>query len=261
MRVAVFTRFLTAMAVIVVLVTSTAATAAELRIAVAANFLGTLQRLVPQYEKQSGTQLLLSAASSGQLYAQIVEGAPFDVFLSADSQRPLQLEQTGRAEPGSRFTYAIGQLVLWSPPAARFKDGAAYLRGGQYRYLAIANPDVAPYGLAAQQVLQKLRLWDQLQSQQKIVTGASLAQTQQFAASGNADVAFVAWSQLLGADGKPTGSYWLPAPTLYQPILQQAVLLSASQSKPAARHFLNWLQHDPAATTLLRAAGYGLPAL
>jgi molybdate transport system substrate-binding protein len=261
MYVAVFTRFLTAMAVIAVLVPGVAPRAAELRIAVAANFLGTLQRLAPPYEQISGTQLLLSAASSGQLYAQIVEGAPFDIFLSADSQRPLQLEQTGRAEPGSRFTYAIGQLVLWSPAATRFTDGAAYLRGGQYRYLAIANPDAAPYGLAAQQVLQNLQLWDQLQSQQKIVTGASLAQTRQFAASGNADAAFVAWSQLLDDAGKPGGSYWLPAPALYQPILQQAVLLSASHSKPAARHFLNWLQHDPVAAKTLRAAGYGLPAL
>jgi molybdate transport system substrate-binding protein len=258
MRVA-FNRFLAVTTVIAVLSAGTALRAAELRIAVAANFLATLQRLAPQYEHASGTRLVLSAASSGQLYAQIVAGAPFDIFLSADVQRPLQLERTGRAERGSRFTYAIGRLVLWSPTAARFTDGAAYLRSGQYRYLAVANPEAAPYGLAARQVLQNLQLWDSLQTQQKIVTGASLAQTQQFAASGNADAALVAWSQLLGSDGKPTGSYWLPAASLYQPILQQAALLSASQSKPAARHFLRWLQRDPVAAKTLRAAGYGLP--
>ena len=260
MRVAHLSRILAVVTVVAVLSPGTALLAAELRIAVAANFLGTLQQLAPHYERATGTRLLLSAASSGQLYAQIVAGAPFDIFLSADSQRPLQLEQSGRAEPGSRFTYAIGQLVLWSPASAKFRDGAAYLRSGQYRYLAIANPDAAPYGVAAQQVLQSLQLWDQLQVQQKIVTGASLAQAQQYAASGNADAAFVAWSQLLGTDGKPTGSYWLPPPSLYQPILQQAVLLSSSQSKPVARRFLRWLQYDPVAARALRAAGYGMPA-
>jgi molybdate transport system substrate-binding protein len=239
---------------------SAPAAAGELRIAVAANFLGTLQTMAPFYEQQSGDKLVISAAASGQLYAQISQGAPFDVFLSADSERPQALEQQGLAERGSRFTYAVGKLVLWSATPGLFGDGAAYLRADQFHYLAIANPEVAPYGVAARQLLMQLQLWDSLQSRQKIVMGSSLAQAQQFAVTGNAEVAFVAWSQVLEPGGKVSGSSWLPPATLYAPITQQAVVLSSSTAKRAARHFLRWLRTDTKALQLLQSAGYGLAA-
>lgn len=231
--------------------------AAELHVAVAANFLGPLQQLTPVYEKASGNKLLPSAGATGALYAQIQQGAPFDVFLSADRERPQQLETEGLAVAGTRFTYATGRLVLWSPQAGALgSDGAAFLKGGSYRFLAIANPKTAPYGLAAQQVLQKLQLWDALNEQKKLVTGESIAQTRQFAATGNADAAFVAASQVIKPDGSFDGSSWLPPAELYESIDQDAVLLKRSTEQAAARHFLLWLKSDAAALKIIRAAGY-----
>ena len=233
------------------------AAAAELHVAVAANFLGPLQQLAPVYERTSGHKLLPSAGASGQLYAQIRQGAPFDVFLSADHERPQQLEAEGLAVAGSRFTYATGRLALWSPKAGALgSDGASFLKGGNYRFLAIANPKTAPYGLAAQQVLQKLQLWDSLNEQKKLVTGESIAQTQQFAATGNADAAFVAVSQILKPDGSIDGSNWLPPTDLYEPIDQDCVLLTRSTEQGAARDFLRWLKNDAQALKIIRAAGY-----
>jgi len=163
------------------------------------------------------------------------------------------------AVAGSRFTYATGRLALWSPKAGALgSDGAAFLKGGSYRFLAIANPKTAPYGLAAQQVLQKLQLWDSLNEQKKLVTGESIAQTRQFADTGNADAAFVAVSQIIGADGRLSGSSWLPPADLYEPIDQDAVLLARSTEQAAARDFLRWLRTDAAALKIIRAAGYAV---
>lgn len=242
---------------VMVLLLAGAATAAELHVAVAANFLAPLRQLAPLYENASAHKLLPSAGATGQLYAQIRQGAPFDVFLAADRERPQQLEAEGLAVAGSRFTYATGRLALWSPRAGALgSDGAAFLKGGNYRFLAIANPKTAPYGLAAQQLLQKLQLWDSLNEQKKLVTGESIAQTRQFADTGNADAAFVAVSQIIGADGKPGGSSWLPPADLYEPIDQDAVLLARSTEQAAARDFLRWLRTDAAALKIIRAAGY-----
>jgi molybdate transport system substrate-binding protein len=255
-----FIPLLVAVALMTGLPAPTLAAATELRVAVAANFLGTLQRLAPLYERLTGTRVVLSAGASGQLYAQIVAGAPFDVFLSADSERPALLEKSGHAAQGSRLTYAIGTLVLWSPTPGRFTDGAAWLRSGAYRYIAVADPKAAPYGAAARQVLQQLQLWDDLQSQQKLVTGSSLSQTQQFAASGNAQASFIARSQLPRSGGRVAGSYWIPPQSSYQPILQQAVVLASSSSRAEAQRFLAWLHDDATVARELRDAGYRMPA-
>ncbi len=228
-------------------------------VAVAANFLGTLQRLAPLYERASGDSLRLSAGSSGVLAAQIRQGAPFDVFLSADRERPEQLETQGLAVRGSLFTYAIGTLVLWSPRAGELGDAPAVLRAQRYRFLAVADPHTAPYGAAAEQVLQGLHLWEPLQRAGKLVVGANINQTWEFTASGNAQLGFVALSQVIGESGRPSGSYWLPPRSSYQPIEQAAVVIAASAHRDAAEAFAHWLREAPAALAGIHAAGYGTP--
>ncbi len=228
----------------------------QLQIAVAANFLGTLQQLAPEFEKASGHKLLLSGGASGQIYAQLSQGAPFDIFLSADAERPKKLVDDGLAIPDSRFTYAIGRLVLWSPKVGAVDEQGAVLQRGKFQFLAIANPKVAPYGAAAQQVLAKLNLWDKFNADKKIVTGESISQTLQFVTSGNAEIAFLAWSQVIGDGKQAAGSSWFPPPTLYDPISQDAVILKRTQHAVAAAQFMRWLRTDPQALATIIAAGY-----
>ena len=237
------------------LVAALSARAEDLNIAVAANFFGTLQQLAPKFEQASGNRLLLSSGSSGQFYTQIREGAPFDVLLSADSDRPKQLEAEGLAVAGSRFTYAIGTLVLWSPKADVVDRDGKMLRSGVYRMIGIAEPRSAPYGAAAQQVLTALGLWEKLNQDKKLAIGQNVNQAWQFAATGNVDMAFVALSQV--SDGNAiSGSYWLPPQTLYTPLNQDAVILTRTSKRPAAAAFLNWLRQDPKAIATIKAAGY-----
>ncbi|MFI4869015.1 MAG: molybdate ABC transporter substrate-binding protein [Steroidobacterales bacterium] len=231
------------------------ARAEDLNVAVAANFLGTLQKLAPKFEQASGYHLLLSSGSSGQFYTQIREGAPFDVLLSADSQRPQQLEAEGLGVAGSRFTYAIGTLVLWSPKAGVVDRDGQVLRGGGYRMIGIAEPRNAPYGAAAQQVLAAMGLWDKLRRDRRLAIGENINQAWQFAATGNVDMAFVALSQV-SSGGVIAGSYWLPPQSLYTPLEQDAVILTQSRKRPAAEAFLNWLRKDPEAIATIKAAGY-----
>src|SRR6202044_311452 len=215
----------------------------ELNVAVAANFFGTLQKLAPKFEQASGNKLLLSSGSSGQFYTQIREGAPFDVLLSADSDRPKQLESEGLGLAGSRFTYAIGTLVLWSPKPDVVDREGKVLRGGVFHMLGIADPRNAPYGTAAQQVLTALGLWQQLNQDKKLAVGENINQAWQFAATGNVDMAFVALSQV--SDGNAiSGSYWLPPQSLYLPLQQDTVILAHSGKRALAEAFLNWLRHD-----------------
>jgi len=232
------------------------AAAAQLHIAVAANFLGTLRKLAPLFAHASGDTLLPSAGSTGQLYIQITQGAPFDVFLSADAARPQRLQSQGLIVAGSRFTYAVGTVVLWSPRAGAIAGGGKTLRAGGYRFIGVANPKNAPYGAAAQQVLTALGLWIRLNQDKKIVVGEDITQTWQFAASGNDDMSFVALSQVIGPDGKISGSYWLPPRSMYQPIDQDAVILSSTPNKAAAQAFTHWLRTAPQAAAIIRAAGY-----
>ena len=234
------------------------ASAAELRVAVAANFLGTLQKLAAPYQAASGNTLTLSGGSSGQLYAQIQQGAPFDLFFSADTERPKKLESDGLVQPGSRFTYAVGALVLWSPKPGLIDRHAHVLQTGHFQRLSIADPRTAPYGAAAQEVLRALGLWDRFNQQRKIVVGESITQAWQFAASGNASLAFVALSQVIGPGGRIGGSSWAPPQNLYAPIDQDAVILKRTGELGAAQNFVHWLRTSPAAAHMLRAAGYRL---
>jgi len=229
--------------------------AEELNVAVAANFFGTLQKVAPKFEQASGNKLLLSSGSSGQFYTQIREGAPFDVLLSADSDRPKQLEAEGLGLAGSRFTYAIGTLVLWSPKPDVIDHDGKVLRGGAFHMIGIADPRNAPYGTAAQQVLTALGLWQQLNQDKKLAVGENINQAWQFAATGNVDMAFVALSQV--SDGNAiSGSYWLPPQALYTPLQQDAVILTRTGKRALAEAFLKWLRADPQAIAGIKAAGY-----
>ena len=251
------TRMLAVLCLLVALsgLSAPAARAEELNVAVAANFFATLQKLAPKFERASGDKLLLSSGSSGQFYTQIREGAPFDLLLSADADRPRQLETDGLAIPGSRFTYAVGTLVLWSPKAGVVDHDGKVLDGSGYRMIGIAEPHNAPYGAAAQQVLASLGLWDKLNQDKKLAVGENINQAWQFAASGNVDMAFVALSQV-SSDGVIAGSYWLPPQSLYAPLDQDAVILTRTGKRAAAAAFMNWLRKDPQAIATIKAAGY-----
>lgn len=233
-----------------------AAAAPPLNVAVAANFIGTARVLAASFQRTAGTRVRLSFGSTGNLYAQIRHGAPFAVFLSADARRPRLLERARLAVPGTRFTYALGRLMLWSVHPGLVDGHGAVLRHGRFRHLAIANPRTAPYGAAARAVLRHLGLWKRLAP--RLVIGENIAQTYQFVASGNAALGFVALSDLPSVRAPHPGSRWRVPPRLYPPIRQQAVLLSRAAGDPAARAFLAYLR-GKAARRVIRAHGYGLP--
>lgn len=232
------------------------AQADETLIAVAANFTGTAHALIQQFETQTGHTVKASFGSTGKLYAQIENGAPFDVFLAADAARPERAEQAGLAIAGSRFTYARGKLALWSPKAHLFDDPNTYLAQAAFRHLAIANPRTAPYGLAAQQILTRLGVWNELQG--KLVQGDSIAQTFQFIATGNVDAGFIALSQL--HDWKSDqGTTWIVPDAYHEALNQQAVLLKRGQNNPAATAWLDFLR-SPEAVAIIEGYGYGVDA-
>lgn len=232
------------------------AAAGEVNAAVAANFTAPVQQIVELFQKETGHTVKLSFGSSGKFYAQIKEGAPFDVFLAADEKNPGLLEQEGLAVAGTRFVYALGKLVLWSAKPGLVDDRGAVLSHGNYNKIAYADPKLAPYGLAAQEALQKMNLWDKVQG--KLVTGESIAQAYQFAASGNADLAFIALSQIT-KDGKITeGSWWIVPADMYNPINQAAIRLTAAKDKAAAQAFLKFLKSEKA-VAIIRSFGYELP--
>ena len=225
--------------------------AAEARVAVAANFTAAMKEIAAAFTRDTGHTLKISYGSTGKLYAQIVNAAPFDVFLSADPARPLALVEQGRAS--RRFTYALGKLVLWSADAGRAVNEQA-LRRADFRHLAIANPATAPYGAAALAVLQSLGLADSLQD--KLVRGENIAQTYQFVATGNAELGFVALAQLAGDE---RGARWRVPQTLYPPIRQDAVLLDNGSDNPAALAFMAYLK-GAAARALMEDFGYAADA-
>ncbi|MFN3573290.1 MAG: molybdate ABC transporter substrate-binding protein [Phenylobacterium sp.] len=226
-----------------------AAAGAEVRVAVAANFTEPAQEIARGFEAATGHRAVLSFGSSGQFYAQIANGAPFEVFLSADRERPQKAEAQGLAVAGTRFTYATGRLVLWSRTPGFVKGQATLARGG-FDKLAVADPKTAPYGLAAVETLRKLGLRRRLSP--KLVQGASIAQTYQFASTGAAELGFVALSQVAGTRG---GSRWVVPAHLHSPIEQQAVLLKAGADDPAARAFLAYLKSSQA-RAVIRRYGY-----
>ncbi|WP_210394736.1 molybdate ABC transporter substrate-binding protein [Motiliproteus sediminis] len=234
---------------------SLSTSAANLNVAVAANFIAPMKALVERFQQQGGQPVRVAYGSSGKLYAQIVNGAPFDLLLSADQDKPVRLEAAGVAVAGSRFTYAEGQLVLWSLRFNLPEEPQSLLAGDSYRYLALANPRLAPYGMAAEQVLQRLQL-DQLTLSRR-VQGENIAQTYQFVASGNAEYGFVALSQVLEQGEIRRGSGWIVPLSLYDPIRQDAVLLNRGADNPQAREFLRFLRSDEA-RAIIRAHGYRL---
>ncbi len=226
----------------------------EVSVAVAANFTDATRRLAPLFEQATGHRLKISYGSTGKLYAQIENGAPFEVFLAADTARPLKAEQAGLAVSGSHFIYARGRLVLWSAKAGLFDAGETYLKNAGFAHLAMANPKTAPYGHAARQVLEQLGLWSALQSE--LVRGDSIAQTFQFVATGNAEAGFVAYSQVKGWPGE-AGSLWLIPQAYYTPIEQAAVLLRRGAANPGAQAFLDFIQ-GTVARQVIEGYGYGV---
>lgn len=226
--------------------------AGVLRVAVASNFADVVRELAPLFVKESGHNLLISSGSSGKLYSQIENGAPFEVLLSADTRIPAKVEASGLAVAGSRFVYAKGRLALWSAKPGLFGDGEAYLRAAAFNHLAIANPKTAPYGLAAQQTLERLGLWQPLQG--KLVQGESIAQAFQFAATGNAEAGLAALSQVRAWKGTP-GSVWEVPAEFHAPIEQGAALLKKGEANPAAAAFLQFLKGETA-RQVIRAYGY-----
>lgn len=230
--------------------------AEEVRVAVAANFLATLNTLAIQFEQDSGHTVVVSSGSSGKLYAQIKNGAPFDVFFSADAMRPKLLEEEGLAIPGSRFTYAMGRLTLWYPGSAVLEGNEqSILLRSDVRHVAIANPKTAPYGVAAKEVLQALGLWERVQD--RLVRGENIGQTFHFVFSKNAQLGFVALSQVLGPKVNGSGSRWDVPAHLYAPIRQQAVLLRSGQRQEVARAFLDYVK-DVRSRNVIERFGYGL---
>lgn len=237
------------------LIFTSSAIADEVKVAVAANFTAPMQAIAPAFEKATGHTLVASFGATGQFYAQINNGAPFDVFLSADDLTPARLEREGATVPGSRFTYAIGSLVLWSADASYLDGTDAALRAGQFRHLAIANPKTAPYGLAATQVLARLGLSEAVQG--KLVEGQNITQTHQFVSTGNAELGFVALSQVY-TDGKlGSGSAWIVPAALYDPIRQDAVILKPGMNNPAAAALVEYLK-GPEAARVIESFGYKL---
>ncbi|MEQ8557261.1 MAG: molybdate ABC transporter substrate-binding protein [Henriciella sp.] len=227
--------------------------AGDALVAVATNFREVAEVLEADFEASTGYEISVASGSTGQLYTQITNGAPFDILLAADQIRPEMLQQNGNAVAATRFTYAIGKLVLWSADGQTFEqDGEAVLREGDFRALAIANPDLAPYGTAAMEVIGALGLAGQLQD--KIVRGENVGQALAIVTSGNAELGFVALSQI-ASPGRPLGgSYWQPPQSLHSPIRQDAILLERASENEAARGFIDYLKTEEARETI---AAYG----
>ncbi len=231
------------------------AMADNIAVAVASNFAEPMQEIATVFEKNTGHKVQLSPTSTGKLYSQIKNGAPFEIFLSADDTTTLLLEKEGQAVIDSHFTYATGKLVLWSAKPNVVDEQATALKNGQFSHLAIANPATAPYGVAAIETLKKLNLLTAVQA--KLVQGDNITQTFQFVSTGNAELGFVALSQVY-KDGKITsGSAWIVTPALYEPLHQDAVLLHKGSSKPAAKALFDFLKGD-AAKQIIRRYGYDI---
>ncbi|MFO0490731.1 MAG: molybdate ABC transporter substrate-binding protein [Curvibacter sp.] len=227
--------------------------ASEVQVAVAANFAAPMQRIAPLFEADTGHKAVLAIGSTGRFYAQIRNGAPFDVMLSADDETPAKLEQEGQG--GNRFTYAIGKLVLWSKQPGLVDAHGEVLRSGRFERLALADPKLAPYGAAAIEVLGRLGLADALRP--RLVQGENIAQAYQFVATENAQLGFVALSQVWSDGRLREGSAWLVPSNLHTPIRQDAILLRKGRDNPAALELMQYLRSDKA-RAIIRAYGYDL---
>ena len=234
------------------------AVADEIKIAVASNFYPTMKELVKHFESitlnsDTTNNIVLISGSSGKHYAQILNGAPFDLFFSADKLRPNMLEKEDVFNNQSRFTYALGKLALWSPFNEYVDSDGQVLYKDDFRFIAIANPKIAPYGIASKETLISMNLWQDME--EKLVRGENIAQTFQFAKSGNAKLGFVSYSQILSLNSSSEGSYWLVPQSMYQPIEQQAILLKDSS---LGKDFLSFIMSDEA-LDIIKRNGYDLP--
>lgn len=233
--------------------TACAAQADEVQVAVAANFTAPVQAIATAFEKDTGHKLVPSFGATGQFYTQIKNGAPFEVFLAADDTTPEKLEKEGDTVAGSRFTYATGTLALWSAKEGYVDANGDVLKANQFEHLSIANPKAAPYGLAATEVLDHLKLTDAVKA--KIVEGQNISQAYQFVSTGNAELGFVALSQVY-KDGKLTGgSAWIVPAQLHSPIKQDAVILTKGRDNAAAKALMDYLK-GPQAAAIIKSFGY-----
>lgn len=235
------------------ILTTAGAHAGEVQVAVAANFTAPMQKIADAFAQDTGHKAVLAFGATGKFYAQITNGAPFEVLLAADVETPARLEAEKQAVPGTRFTYATGKLVLWSAKEGYVDSQGKVLQDGHFAHLSIANPKAAPYGAAAVETLTTLKLYQHLQP--KIVQGENIAQAHQFVSTGNAELGFVALSQV-SRDGRFTsGSGWIVPESMHSPIRQDAVILLKGAANPAARALSDYLKSDKA-KGIIRAYGY-----
>lgn len=230
------------------------AQAGEVVVAVASNFTAPMKQIAQDFAQDTGHTAQLSFGATGKFYAQIVNGGPYEVLLAADDTTPQKLVREGHAAAASRFTYCVGQLVLWSPRAGYVDNQGAVLKSADFKHIAIANPRLAPYGLAAMQTLHKLGLAVSLQP--RMVTGENIAQTYHFVASGNAQLGFVALSQVIENDRIGAGSAWQVPASMHDPIRQDAVLLDKGKDNAAATALMDYLRGDKA-RAVMKSFGYG----
>ncbi len=249
------TRLLRALISVAVGFAATSAFAGEVTVAVAANFTAPVQAIAADFEKDTGNKVVASFGATGQFYAQIKNGAPFEVFLAADDSTPAKLEKEGMTVPGSRFTYATGALALWSAKDGYVDDKGDVLKKNAFTHIAIANPKAAPYGLAGYQTLDKLGLTDAIKP--KVVEGQNISQTQQFVATGNAELGFVALSQIYKSGKITSSSAWIVPADLHEPIKQDAVILNKGKDNPVAKQFEDYLK-GPKAAEIIKSYGYQL---
>ncbi|WP_035959946.1 molybdate ABC transporter substrate-binding protein [Caballeronia grimmiae] len=234
---------------------SVQALAGEVQVAVAANFTAPVQAIAADFERDTGNKVVASYGATGQFYAQIKNGAPFEVFLAADDTTPAKLESEGLTVPGSRFTYATGTLALWSAKDGYVDANGDVLKKNAFTHLAIANPKAAPYGLAATQALARLGLTQAVSA--KIVEGQNISQAQQFVATGNAELGFVALSQIYKNGRITSGSAWIVPASLHEPIRQDAVILQKGKDNAVAKQFADYLK-GPEAAAVIKSYGYQL---
>ena len=230
-----------------------AAHADTVSVAVAANFTAPMQKIAAEFAKDTGHKAELSFGATGKFYAQISNGAPFGVLLAADDTTPVKIAREGKGVADSRFTYAVGKLVLWSKQDGYVDAQGAVLKTGKFQHVAIANPKLAPYGLAAEQTLTQLGLLEQIKP--KFVQGENIGQTYQFAATGNAELGFVALSQVM-EDGKiKSGSAWMVPASMHEPIRQDAIVLNTAKDNAAAKALMDYLRGDKA-RAIISSYGY-----
>jgi molybdate transport system substrate-binding protein len=245
-------RYLLNLSVCCVCLMTANAQAAEIKVAVASNFANVLKEIAVEFQKDTGHQLAITPGATGKFYAQISNGAPFDVFLSADDETPRKLAQEGKAITSSQFTYAIGRLALWSPNPEMVDKNADILKTDKFKFIAIANAKVAPYGQAAVQTMQKLGVLTKIEP--RVVQGESIAQTYQFVSTGNAQLGFVALSQIFEHGKIKTGSAWIVPEEMHEQLKQDAVILQTCKQTSVCQDLMDYLKSDKAKKMM---ASYG----